>query len=382
MLRSQIREIIEVILPLLAAKYGKEMPDDFSFNIEKPKQSSHGDFAIDSAFQLSRVFHRSPWDIAQDICHFLDMHIDSDDEKKALIENVEAARPGFVNFTMSTLAWARVVRFIHAKDEQFGNSNTGKDEKVILEYVSANPTGPLTIAHGRQACIGDTLANIMDKAGYKVFREYYLNDGGRQIMLLARSTRSRYFEIIGKETEFPEDGYRGEYIRDIAKQIFDEHGDELAGLDEKSSLKTFARYATGALMGQIKKDLELIGVRFDEYFSEKSLKGDKIKHVLNILEQKGCLKKEDGALWFQSTRFGDDKDRVLRKSDNSYTYLVPDIAYHREKYERGFTKFVNLLGPDHHGYIKRLKAAIEAMGYESNRLDVLIVHLTTLYKNG
>lgn len=382
MLRSQIRELIELILPHIAEKYGKDMPLPFIYNIEKPRQSSYGDFSVDCAFQLSRTYHRSPWDLAQDICEFLNLEIEASKEWKAVIKRVEPAKPGFINFTMTSAAWLNVVRFIHVQNQKFGRSNTGNGEKVIIEYVSANPTGPLTIAHGRQACLGDTLANVMQYAGFDVFREYYLNDGGRQIQLLGRSVRARYYELINKDFEFPEDGYKGGYIKDIAKKIFDENGDDLKNLDEKAANKFFSKYATHYLMGIIKVDLDDIGVQFDEYFSEQSLKGDKVNTALKILQDKNLLYEKDGALWFLSTKFGDDKDRVLKKSDGTYTYLVPDIAYHRDKYERGFARFINLLGPDHHGYVKRLKAAIEALGYESKRLEVLIVQLTTLYKNG
>jgi len=382
MLRNEVHEAVELVLPHIAHKYGKDMPFPFKYNIEKPRKAEYGDFSVDCAFQLSRIFHRSPWDLAQDISHFLNLEIENNADKKAIIDHVEPARPGFINFTMKQIAWLRVVRFIKLQDYKFGKSNTGHGEKVIIEYVSANPTGPLTIAHGRQACLGDTLANIMQTAGYKVFREYYLNDGGRQIQLLGRSVRARYYELINKPEAFPEDGYKGEYIREVAKKIFDVKGDDLKDFDEKSSLKYFSQYTTRYLMDIIKKDLANIRVYFDEYYSEQTLRGSKINNALRTLDEKGYLKEEDGAVWFVSTQFGDDKDRVLKKSDGTYTYLVPDIAYHRDKYERGFTQFINLLGPDHHGYVKRLKAAIQALGYESERLKVLIVQLTTLFKNG
>ena len=382
MLRTQLHEIVESVLPHLAQKFGYTIPTTCSFQIEKPKMSAHGDFSIDLAFHLSKVFKRSPWDIAQEIVKLLHEKITQYKEDELFIQEVTVARPGFVNFSISKHAWQLIVHFIKGNEKTYGASFVGKGQRVILEYVSANPTGPLTIAHGRQACLGDTLANVFEKAGYTVCREYYLNDAGRQINLLGESTRARYMELLGEKCPLPEDGYRGEYVRALAAAIIKDYGDKFRGVSISESLSIFSEYATNYLMKGIKKDLADIGVHFDEYYSEQSLQGKKIEYALNCLHEKGFVYEQDGALWFASTQFGDDKDRVLRKSDGSYTYLVPDIAYHREKFERGFHRFINLLGPDHHGYIKRLKAAVAALGFDMQTLDVLIVQLTALYKQG
>ncbi|MBU1864014.1 MAG: arginine--tRNA ligase [Candidatus Omnitrophica bacterium] len=382
MLRKKLQEIITDILPTLAKKYGKEIPADLSFQIEKPKDAQHGDFATDVAFKLSKVFKRSPWDIVQDMCGEVKSALAEDTKHTQCISDVSVARPGFLNITMYNNTWGNVLCHIKEHEETFGASSIGAGERVILEYVSANPTGPLTIAHGRQACVGDALANILKKAGYEVYREYYLNDGGRQIKLLGESTQARYQEALNNTCVFPEEGYQGEYIRDIARMIIDEKGETLKDTDSGEALSFFSHYAMDYLMKGIKKDLHDIGVHFDLFFSEQSLQGDKIDHILKLLKKKKCLQEKDGALWFLSTQFGDDKDRVLRKSDGTFTYVVPDIAYHRDKFERGFTRVIDLLGPDHHGYIKRLKAGAAALGYDPEALTILIVQLTTLYKNG
>jgi len=382
MLRSRIQKVVELLLPRLAEKFGLEIPSTFTYQIEKPKIAEHGDFSIDCAFQLSKIFKRSPWDIAKVIFQLLKDELERNKDDIKFIQDVSVARPGFVNFIIHKSEWQNILIYVKKHEGIYGASSSGNGQKVILEYVSANPTGPLTIAHGRQACLGDTLANIFEKSGYAVCREYYLNDTGRQISLLGQSTRARYFELLGEEAILPDDGYHGEYIRDIARAIVVEHGEKLKQMDMDESIAFFSKFAMDYLMRQIKEDLSSIRVNFDEYYSELSLKGKKIDYALNCLQEKGFLYEQDGAMWFASKKLGDDKDRVLRKSDNTYTYLVSDIAYHREKFERGFTRFVNLLGPDHHGYVKRLKAAVDALGYEPKALDILIVQLTTLYKNG
>ncbi|MBI3999571.1 MAG: arginine--tRNA ligase [Candidatus Omnitrophica bacterium] len=259
----------------------------------------------------------------------------------------------------------------------------GAGTKVLIEFVSANPTGPLTIAHGRQAAIGDALARILKAVGYSVHKEFYLNDSGRQIRLLGQSLLVRYQELFGRKATLPEEGYQGEYVIGIAKLLKAEKGDQLLGLEEAKALEITTAYAVDSILSGIKKDLEAARVIFDEYFSESVLYQQKrIDQILEVLKKKGFSYEAEGALWFRSTQFGDDKDRVLKKKTGEYTYLAPDIAYHRFKFERGFQKLINLWGPDHHGYIPRLKAACEALGYSAKQVNILIVQLATLYRGG
>jgi len=270
-----------------------------------------------------------------------------------------------------------------AQGEDFGSLDEGKKKKVQIEFVSANPTGPLSIAHGRQAAVGDALAHILEFCGYQVVREYYLNDEGTQIELLGESLRMRYAELAGIQGTIPENGYKGSYLIDIARVLFEKHGESLLKKDASTIKAFFEEAAVKVVLEGIKKDLDDFGVSFDIWFSQKAMtKRKEVEKVLALLKEKGFTYEKEGALWFKSTAFGDDKDRVLIKSDGNYTYISPDIAYHFDKFSRGFTKVVNIWGPDHHGYIPRIKAACEALGFGKDRLEVLIVQLSTLYKQG
>jgi arginyl-tRNA synthetase len=249
-----------------------------------------------------------------------------------------------------------------------------------VEFVSANPTGPLTIAHGRQAAIGDSLANILSFIGYDVTREYYLNDEGTQMNILGNSVRMRYRTLLGKTEEFPKDHYNGAYIVDMAKDFRAKYGDEYADTDD---IAVFRQFGLEWLLKDIKEDLEAFGVKFDIWYSQKSLReSGRIEETIKFLKDKGHIFEEEGAVWFRSTALGDDKDRVIIKSDGSFTYLAPDIAYHRDKFSRGFESIIDIWGPDHHGYIPRMKAAVKALGHDESALSVLIVQLATLYKGG
>ena len=258
-----------------------------------------------------------------------------------------------------------------------------KGQKVQVEFVSANPTGDLHLGHARGAAVGDSLCNVLDKAGYDVTREYYINDAGNQIHNLAVSVEARYFQALGMDKEMPTDGYHGEDIIGIGKKLAEEFGDKYVQVDEKERYEFFRDYGLIFEMGKLKQDLENFRVRFDVWYSETSLYQDgKIDAALAVLRENGHIYEEDGATWFRSTELGDDKDRVLIKQDGSYTYLTPDIAYHRNKLERGFERLINIWGADHHGYIPRMKAAIEALGYNRDQLEVEIIQLVHLYKNG
>ena len=351
--------------------------------IDIPKTAQCGDLSVNSAFKLSRVCKKAPLAIATELKALYEAAIAADPACSAVIEKVEVAPPGFINFFFSLAMGNEILSRIRRESERYGATDHGHGEKVLIEFVSANPTGPLTIAHGRQACLGDSLAAIMRTCGYAVTKEFYLNDGGNQINILGRSVYARYRELCGQAVAFPEDGYQGDYIIDIAQKIKDENGDAFVDkIDDAETLQFFSRFSAGLILEGIKTDLAATTVFFDQYYPESSLYAEKIADVLAVLKKCGYTYEQEGALWFKSTDLGDEKDRVLIKSDGSYTYLVPDIAYHRDKFERGFTTLINLLGPDHHGYIARLKASVKALGYDPDHLEVIIVQLTTLYRNG
>ena len=293
------------------------------------------------------------------------------------IKKVEIKGPGFINILLKEEFFYDLLGSVLKKKEKFGCSRIGKGKKILIEFVSANPTGPLTIAHGRQAALGNAIANILSANGYRVAKEYYLNDAGVQITLLGESLRARYKETLGLPFSIPSEGYFGEYLQEMATNLKEKYG---KGLILKPK-KFFSRYAHTIILKRIKKDLHNFGVNFDSWFSERNLhRGSTIKNVLTKLKEKGYLYRKDGALWFKSASFGDEKDRVLQKSDGNYTYFTPDIAYHCNKYKRGYHSLIDLFGPDHDGYIPRLKNALIALGYPPHSLFPIIVQLTTLYQ--
>lgn len=332
--------------------------------LEVPKEKRFGDFSANVAMRLTKDLKRSPMDIATEIASGLKGY------------DVKIERPGFINFYLTDKVVLDSLGEILAQKDRFGRLTVGKGKSVQIEFVSANPTGPLTVAHGRQAALGDSLARIMEYCGYKVVREYYINDEGVQISLLRKSVKERFKEISGEKSDFPEDGYKGEYIYEIAREI------QSLKLDKNIPDDFFKEFAYEWMMKGIKKDLEDFGVKFDVWYSQKKLtETGKIEKALAVLKKKGFLYDKNGALWFASSMFGDDKDRVIIKSDKSFTYLAPDIAYHKEKFEKGYDRIVNIWGPDHHGYINRLKAACQALGYDKDRLSILIAQLVSLYRD-
>lgn len=344
--------------------------------LELPKDKTHGDYSTNMAMQLARIAKKAPRTIAEEIInHF--------DTSKASIEKIEIAGPGFINFYLNNGYLTNLIPAILESGEAYGESNVGGGEKIQVEFVSANPTGDLHLGHARGAAVGDSLSNILAKAGWDVSREYYINDAGNQINNLAYSVEARYLQALGMEKEMPADGYHGEDIINIGKRMAEEFGDKYVNADEEERFKFFREYGLKYEMEKLKKDLESFRVPFDVWFSETSLYEDgKIMPALELLREKGYIYEMDGATWFKSTDFGDDKDRVLIKNDGSYTYLLPDIAYHKNKLERGFEKLINIWGADHHGYIPRMQAAIQAMGYGKDTLEVEIIQLVHLFKNG
>lgn len=344
--------------------------------LEVPKEKAHGDYSTNIAMQLARVAKKAPRQIAKDIVeHF--------DQSKAYVKNIEIAGPGFINFFLDNSFLTNLIPAILKEGENYGKSDFGQKEKIQVEFVSANPTGDLHLGHARGAAVGDSLCNILDAAGYDVTREYYINDAGNQIHNLALSVEARYFQALGMNKEMPADGYYGEDIINIGKQLAEEYGDKFVHADEKERYDFFRSYGLEKELEKLKKDLENFRVNFDVWYSETSLyETGKVEEVLKVLEKTGHTYEKDGALWLKTSEFGDDKDRVLRKSDGTYTYLTPDIAYHKDKFERGFSKVINIWGADHHGYIPRMKAAMEALGFNPEDLEVEIIQLVHLFKNG
>ncbi|RBP04832.1 arginine--tRNA ligase [Rossellomorea aquimaris] len=344
--------------------------------LEIPKEKSHGDYSTNMAMQLARVAKKAPRMIAEDI-------MANFDQSKASIEKMEIAGPGFINFYMNNEYLTDLIPLILDQDQEYGQSNAGNGERVNVEFVSANPTGDLHLGHARGAAVGDSLCNVLEKAGYKVTREYYINDAGNQIHNLAISVEARYFQALGEDKAMPEDGYHGADIIGIGKKLAEEFGSKYAEVSDEERYKFFREYGLKIEMAKLQKDLEMFRVPFNVWYSETSLyENGKIDAALKTLKNNGHVYEEDGATWFRSTELGDDKDRVLIKNDGTYTYLTPDISYHQDKFERGHDVLINIWGADHHGYIPRMKAAIEALGFDREKLEVEVIQLVHLYKNG
>jgi arginyl-tRNA synthetase len=379
-MKNKVETIIDAVIRDYCKQQNAVLSDGFSYDLHPPKDTQHGDLSCNAAFKLSKVTRQKPSEIAAGLMILLNEKA----AKDSPVEKMELAGGGFINFYLRKEDLGALLLEIHKQDKHYGRSEFGKGKKVILEFVSANPTGPLTIAHGRQAAVGDCLARILKFTGHTVHSEYYLNDAGRQMRMLAKSVLARYHELLGMEMPFPEDGYQGDYVREIAREIIEkEKKDSLLKETEERAAEYCGHYAVKYLMGSIETDLAAMRVHFDNFFSEKTLYAKhEVEHALAVLKEKGYLYESEGALWFRSTDLGDDKDRVVKKSTGEYTYLAPDIAYHLSKYERGYNMLVNFWGPDHHGYIPRLKAACQVLGYPPEAIHIGIVQLTTLFRKG
>ena len=339
-----------------------------------PPKKEFGDFASNFAMQSARALRCNPRVLAQYIVENLDC---------PYVKKAEIAGPGFINFYLNPdWVYDMLARIVEA-GENYGNLPKASDEKIQLEYVSANPTGPLHVGHGRGAAVGSALANLLKAAGYDVEQEYYINDAGNQMNNLARSVNARYLELLGKEIEFPEDGYHGHDIIDTAQRIINKYGDRFLQMEEAERLEEFKTIAYQEKLAALKEDLERFNVRFDVWFSEKTLhEANKIKEACDRLLEKGYMYEQDGALWLKSTAFGDDKDRVVIRDNGVPTYFAADIAYHANKFGRGFDRVINLWGADHHGYIARMKAAMQCMGYQPKQLEILILQMVRLLRDG
>ena len=343
--------------------------------VEAAKDPKHGDVATNLAMLLAKPLHRAPRDIAAELAAWIRDHTDG-------VENVEVAGPGFCNVTFSQVFWRRVVQQVEKEGAAFGSSTIGGGRKTLVEYVSANPTGPLHVGHGRGAAAGDSLARILRRAGYDVTTEYYINDAGRQMRILGMSVWYRLRNLVGRTMAEPEDYYRGSYITDIAKEML-EKDPSLADASDEDGKERCYEYAKNEILEGIKKDLRDFRVEHQSWFSEKTLvDGGLVDKAFQALKDPGYTYEKDGALWFATSRLGDDKDRVLRKSDGSLTYFASDIAYHHNKFERGFDWLIDVWGADHHGYVPRMRAAIEAMGKGKKNFDVVLIQLVNLLING
>jgi len=372
-----LRELIRDAVLELADERGVKIEESVEVEVERPKREEHGDWATNIALQYSKMFGEKPRDLAMGIVNKLGSN--------PYIEKAEVAGPGFINFTLSKKWISELLINVIKEGSDFGRVNVGKGRKVQVEFVSANPTGPLHVGHGRGAAVGDVCANILAFAGWDVQREYYINDAGLQIDLLGKSTQARYFEICGEpgKAPFPEDGYKGAYIYELAQQILDKEGKRFLEIPPEESLPYFKDYACKVILEGIKKDLADFGVNFDVWFSEKSLyEGDLLQRTLETLKDNGYAYEADGATWFKATAFSDDKDRVLIRSNGAPTYFMSDIMYHKNKFDRGFDMVIDVWGADHHGYIPRMKAAVQALGRLPEDLQVLLIQFVNLLRGG
>ncbi len=408
------KEHLTSLLKLAVANIAPGQED--TIELERPKAVGHGDFSCNVAMRLAKALKKNPRELAQAIV--------ADLPASQLLEKAEVAGAGFINLILKPAAWAQVVQTVHTQGSHFGRSNAGLGRKVQVEFVSANPTGPLHVGHGRGAAYGASLSNVLEAAGYGVTREYYVNDAGRQMDILALSTWLRYLEHHGILVPFPSNAYQGEYVREMARAILDEHGDRyvhepwrildgvplrpddelVAGGDQEAKMQNeahldgliaaakrllgveydyFHGFALNEQLADCREDLIEFGVEFNEWFSEKSLfDTGKVAAAVDVLKLNGHLYEQDGAMWFKATAFGDEKDRVVQRANGEYTYFASDIAYHANKLERGFDRIVDVWGADHHGYIPRVKAALTALGLDAEKLTVALVQFAVLYRGG
>ncbi len=380
MIRERIKNIVKeaVKSAIDSNKLGKsDSPADFpEVKIDYPREEHFGDYSSSFALESAKLLKKSPVFIGNNLKEFI--------EKSNLIEKVEIAKPGFINIFLSLEFLYNTLLNIIELGDSYGKSTKESPEKIIIEFVSANPTGPLNIVSARAAAAGDTIANLLEASGDIVDREYYINDYGNQVFLLGKSVLARYRELSGEKAEFPEDGYRGEYVKDIASYCKQNFAREIQMISNENDLiDFFAKKAVEYNVSLQKKDMEDFNVNYKTWFYESDLhnNGD-VKKTMEFLESRGVIYTEDGKKVFKSTDFGDDKDRVVEREDGRPTYLLADIAYHKNKMERGYDTLIDIWGPDHHGYIARLKGAMKAMGYNDERLNILTAQQVNLIMNG
>lgn len=372
MIKSQLKKYVDACFGTGVAKGLWTAAATDKYTVEVPKHAGQGDFSTNLALVVAGMEKTNPRAVAADLAALFG----GDDE---IVEKVEIAGPGFVNFFLRDRVWSSVLIPVHQEGEQFGLTDTGDREKVMVEYVSANPTGPLSIGHGRNAILGDSIARLLEAVGYAVTREYYFNDAGRQMRVLGASTKARYLELLGLESEFPEDGYQGDYIYDIARDIIDEAGDSL----KNTEVEIFRDKAQAAIFAGINTTLRNMGVRFDSYYNEHTLYEEGlVDAVVEDLRAKGLIYEKDDATWFRTTEFGQEQDRVIIKSTGEPTYRLPDIAYHREKFRRGFQWMVNVFGADHIATVPDVMAGIKALGFDDTKIKVILHQFVTITREG
>jgi arginyl-tRNA synthetase len=347
-------------------------------SVEIPRQEEHGDFSTNAALQWARYLKRKPRDVAAGLLDSIRR-----EDRKGWIRELSIAGPGFINIVLSDGAWREVLAIALKMGERFGSVEQTDGERVLLEFVSANPTGPLHVGHGRGAAVGDALSRILSFTGHRVTTEYYVNDVGNQIEMLGKSLYARYVQACGEEGKLPEDGYRGDYLVDLAREIHDEVGDRYLSVPEEEASSVFRKVACDRILDGIRKDLETFRVRFDQWFREGDLhERGAVAEVVDELRKRGQLYDSEGAVYFKSESHGDEKDRVLVRADGRATYFASDLAYHREKFRREFTKVIDIWGADHHGYAPRLTSALRGLGEDDGRLEIMLVQFVTLIREG
>ena len=372
---SEINDkLINLIKEALKSKFNLENKDNLIM-IETPKEKKFGDYSTNIAMRLAKELHDNPFNIATSLKEEL--------EKDELVKQVDVIRPGFINFFIKEDSLSKVIKNVITLDKDFGRSDLNKGKNVMVEYVSANPTGDLHLGHARGAAYGDSLTRILSFSGYDVLREFYVNDAGNQIAVLANSLFERYKEALGLPFDIEKIGYQGKDVKILANKIKDEDGDKWIHENEEDALRYFKDLGTELELDKIKRDLDLYRVNFDHYQSERELyRTGKVEKGLEALKNSGYTYEDGGALWLKTTEFNDDKDRVLVKSDGSLTYLTPDVSYHKDKFDRGYTHLIDILGADHHGYIARIKASMKILGYNPDELEILIIQIVRLMEDG
>ena len=376
MIKTKTLEILNSTLKRCGERGLFQIPAGFEIQLEVPRVEAHGDFATNVALTLAKPNKCSPRDIATS---FVEQLADGD----GFFASVEIAGPGFINLVISPSAWFQILDEIHRLDHTYGLSLFGDSRSVQVEFVSANPTGPLHVGHGRGAAVGDALASILEATGHRVEREYYINDAGTQIETLGRSVFLRYQQLFGRQVDFPETCYQGDYIQVLAREMQEIHGDSYLNIAEDEALPLFSDFAGKRILDGIRDDLQEFGVIYDRWFSEKSLyENGAVDRVIETLKAAGHIYEKDGALWFRSTALGDEKDRVVVRANGMTTYFASDLAYHQDKYLRGLDLVIDLWGADHHGYMDRMYAGVMALGKEREALRLLLVQLVNLLRKG
>ena len=375
-MKEQLREIISRTFEKCRAEGLLQSETQPNFTVELSRSRQHGDLATNIAMLLAKQEKRFPREIAEILAGELA-------KADPCITKVEIAGPGFINVFIDTTAWHDVLERIETEQDRFGAENVGGGQKIMVEFVSANPTGPLHIGHGRGAALGDAVARVLTFTGYEVSREYYINDVGNQMNNLGRATYLRYLELQGREQVFPDDLYQGAYLYDVAREIIDQEGDRFLSEAEADAVPFFTRFASNTILQGIKVDLQAFGVEFDTWFSESQLfERGEVQAALEQFRSEGLAYEQDGALWFAASRYDDEKDRVVIKEDGKTTYFASDIAYHRDKVQRGFTHMIDIWGADHHGYIPRMRACLSALGIAEDAFSVILVQMVNLLREG